>query len=104
MEYNELIAKVQHLPVDVPDSNAILQGVRHKVTRRRRQRQVVASMLVVLVLGGASMLFLPQPTPARPLTLAERVSRTIDTPRNDVPAPLAGYRHSIYNRQIYTLL
>lgn len=50
------------------------------------------------------MLFLPQPTPARPLTLAERVSRTIDTPRNDVPAPLAGYRHSIYNRQIYTLL
>ena len=50
------------------------------------------------------MLSLPQPTPARSLTLAERVSRTIGTPRNDGPAPLAGYRHSIYNRRIYALL
>ena len=102
MEYNELITRAQQAEVDAPDTDTILSGMYRTLNRRRRQRQVVLSMVLVLVVG-ASSLFL-QPRYESHITLAERVSAHIDTPATKTPAPLVGYRHSVYNRQIYTLL
>lgn len=102
MEYNELITKVQQAEVDAPDTDTILTGMRRTLSHRRRQRQVVLSTVLVLVVG-ASSIFL-QPRYENHITLAEQVSAHIDTPPTKTPAPLVGYRHSMYNRQIYTLL
>lgn len=104
MEYNELITRVQQAPVEAPDTDALLQGMHHTLQRRQRQRQWAVSMFFVLVMG-ATIALLPSATPtAHPITLAEQVSRRLDVPRNNAPAPLVGYRHSIRNRQIYTLI
>lgn len=102
MEYNELITKAQQAAVDAPDTNAILRGMHRTLHRRRRQQQAVLSTLLVLVVSGS--LFFLQPRQESRITLAESVSAHIDTPPTRTPAPLVGYRHSIYNRQIYTLL
>ena len=102
MEYNELISRVQQVAVDAPDTDTILSGMHRTMNRRRRQRQTVLSSVLVLVMG-ASGLFL-QPRYESHITLAEQVSAHIDTPPTKTPAPLVGYRHSIYYRQIYTLL
>jgi hypothetical protein len=104
MEYNELITRVQQAPVEVPGTEALLQGMHRTLQRRQKQRQWAVSMFFVLVVG-ATIALLPSATPAaRPITLAEQVSRQIDVPRSNTPAPLIGYRNSIHNRQIYTLL
>ena len=102
MEYNELITRAQQAAVDVPDTDTILSGMHRTLNCRRRQRQAVLSAVLVLVVG-ASGLFL-QPRYESHITIAEQVSAHIDTPPTQTPAPLVGYRHSMYNRQIYTLL
>ncbi len=102
MEYNELITRAQQVSVDTPDTNAILAGMSRTLRRRRRQRQALLSAMGLLVVG-VGLLFL-QPRHEGHITLAERVSAQIDTPATRTPAPLVGYRHSMYNRQIYTLL
>ena len=102
MEYNELIARAQQATFEAPDTDTILSGMHRTLNRRRRQRQAVLSTILVLVVG-ASGLFL-QPRYESHITLAEQVSAHIDTPPTKTPAPLVGYRHSMYNRQIYTLL
>lgn len=102
MEYNELITKAQQASVDAPDTDAILSGMHRTLRRRSRQRQMVLSVVLVFAMG-TSVFFL-QPHYETHLTLAERVSAHIDTPATRTPAPLVGYRHSMYNRQIYTLL
>ena len=102
MEYNELITKAQQASVDAPDTNAILSGMRHTLQRRQRHQQVVLSAALVLVVCVS--VFFMQPRYESHVTLAEYVSAKIDTPPTRTPAPLVGYRHSMYNRQIYTLL
>lgn len=104
MEYNDLIARVQQASVETPDTDALLNGMHRTLQRRQRRRQWAVSMVFVLLMGGTVMLSLPTPTEPRQLTLAERVSRTVDAPRSKMPAPLVGYRNSIRNRQIYTLI
>lgn len=88
--------------VDAPDTDAILTGVHLTLNRRRRQRQALLSTAVVLVTGVS--LFFMQPRYENHITLAECVSAHIDTPATRTPAPLVGYRNSMYNHQIYTLL
>ena len=102
MEYNELITRVQQASVDSPDTDAILSGMRRTLRRRRQQRQAIFSVVLVFAVG--SSVFFLQPHNEIPLTLAESVSAHIDTPSTKTPAPIVGYRHSVYNRQIYTLI
>jgi hypothetical protein len=102
MEYNELITKAQQASVDVPDTDAILAGMHRTLRRRRQHWQAVLSMVIVFAIGTAA--YFLQPRYETRLTLAECVSAHIDTPPTRTPAPLVGYRHSMYNRQIYTLL
>ena len=102
MEYNELITRVQQASVDVPDTDAILTGMHRTLRHRRQQRQMLLSVAIVLAMGTS--LFFLQPRNETRLTLAECVSAHIATPPPKTPAPLVGYRHSMYNRQIYTLL
>lgn len=102
MEYNSIIARAQQTPVEAPDADAILSGMRRTLRRRSRQRQMVLSVVLVLAMGTS--VFILQPRYETHLTLAECVSAHIDTPATRMPAPLVGYRHSMYNRQIYTLL
>lgn len=102
MEYNELITKAQQVSVDAPDTDAILTGMHRTLRRRQQQRQALFSTLLVLAVGVAVFSF--QPRYESHVTLAELVSSRIDTPPTRTPAPLVGYRHSMYNRQIYTLL
>lgn len=104
MEYNELITRAQQASVDAPDTDAILAGMRRTMRRRQRQRQTVLSTLIVLAVTSSAYLMQPRYDKADSLTLAEVVSRRIDTPPTNMPAPLVGYRNSIHNRQIYTLL
>ena len=103
MEYNELITRAQRAAVDSPDTDAILTGMHRTLRRRRQQRQTVLSMVLVLAVGTSVFFLQPSPT-QQPRTLAECVSLQLDTPPTRTPAPLVGYRHSVYNRQIYTLL
>lgn len=103
MEYNNLITRVQKASVDAPDTDAILGGMRRTLHRRHRQRQVAISLAIVLAVGTAVATM--QPRHDRAVTLAELVSLRIDTPPSPEPAPIAGYRNSLYNHQIiYTLL
>ena len=103
MEYKDLITRVQRAPVDVPDTDAILDGMRRTLRRRRQQRLTVFG--VVMLLLGSTMALPLLSSPAEPeLTLAERVSRRIDIRPTDTPAPLVGYRNSVHYHQIYTLL
>jgi hypothetical protein len=104
MEYNELITRAQRASVEPPATDAILGGMRRTLHRRRQRRQAWVTTVVVL-LAGAAMALPLLPSQHEPLpTLAERVSSQLDARPNNLPAPLAGYRHSMYKRQIYTLL
>lgn len=104
MEYNELIERAQHTPVDIPDTDAILGGMRRTV-QRRRQRQWAAVGAVCLLLAVAPLFFTLQRLSSNPSpTLAESVSATLPSTPGDLPAPLAGYRHSIRNHQTTTLI
>lgn len=104
MEYNELIAKAQQAFDEPPATDVLLDGMRRTLHRRRQRRQALLSAVVVLLAVAALLPSLSASQAVPPLTLAEQVSLCLDTPSNHTPAPLAGYRHSIYNRQIYTLL
>ena len=104
MEYNELIERVQQTPSDVPDTDAILGGMRRTV-QRRRQQQWAAMGAICLVLAVAPLFLTLQPSSSNPSpTLAESVSATLPSAPGDLPAPLAGYRHSIRNHQTTTLI
>lgn len=102
MEYNDLITRVQQAPVEVPDTDTILGSMRRTVRRKELRRRTLLSSVFILVAGGAMMLPLFTPPHTGELTLAERVSRSLDVRPNDIPAPLLGYQHSMYNRQILT--
>lgn len=104
MEYNDLITRVQQSTVDVPDTDAILGSMRRTVRRRELRRRTLLSSAFVLVSGVAMALPLATPQVSSELTLAERVSRSLDMRPNDIPAPLLGYQHSMHNRQILTLI
>lgn len=104
MEYNDLITRVQQAPVDVPDADAILGSMRRTVRRRELRRRTLLSSAFVLAVGVAMVLPLATSHGTSELTLAERVSRSLDVRPNDIPAPLLGYQHSIHNRQILTLI
>ena len=103
MEYNELINRMQQASVDAPDAENILAGMRCTVHRRRMQQQVLLSSVLVLAVIAPAFLLQYGHNEAR-ITLAEQVSLKIDTKSTRTPAPIVGYRHSMYNRQIYTLL
>lgn len=105
MEYNELIAKIQHQPVDTPDTNAILAGMRRKMHRsRQRSRQRQALVAAACLLLAIVPLALPIADTTPKPTLAETVSATLPSSPNDLPAPLAGYRNSLRNHQIHTVI
>lgn len=104
MEYKELITKVQQVSVETPDTEKIVLCLHNRIQHRQQQRKWIASISFVLVVG-AILLLLPYPTrEPQPITLAEQVSSQLKTPRTQTPAPLAGYQHSIRNRQIYTFI
>ncbi len=103
MEYKDLITRVQRAPVDVPDTDAILDGMRRTLRRRRQQRMTVFGVVMLLLGSTMALPLLSSPAEPEP-TLAERVSSKLDARPKDIPAPLAGYRHSLYNRQIFTLI
>ena len=100
MEYNELIAKIQHQPVDTPDTEAILAGMRRKMHRSRQRRAIVAAAACLLL--AVVPLALPVADTPKP-TLAETVSATLPSSPDNLPAPLTGYRNSIRNHQTKTL-
>lgn len=102
MEYNELIVKIQHQPVDTPDTDAILAGMRRKM-RRSRQRQAIVAAAACLLLAIVPLALPIADTTPKP-TLAETVSATLPSSANDLPAPLAGYRNSLRNHQIHTVI
>lgn len=104
MEYNELITRVQQAPTEVPSTDTLLGGMRRTLRRRQQQRQILISAAAMLLIGGAASLSLPSSGRNTEPTLAERVSRSLNTRPNDIPAPLAGYRHSTFNHQILTLI
>lgn len=104
MEYSELITRAQQAPLEAPGTDVVLEGMRNTMHRRRQNRRWLVMALYLLVAGGTIATLLP-PTPAgQPVALVEKVSRQLDVPRDKMPAPLVGYRNSIHNRQIYTLL
>ncbi len=100
MEYNELIEKIQHQPVDTPDTDAILAGMRRKMHRSRQRQALVAAACLLLAIVPLSLPVADTPKP----TLAETVSATLPSSPNDLPAPLAGYRNSLRNHQIHTAI
>lgn len=102
MEYNELIERVQHTSVDIPDTNAILGGMRRTIHRRRQKKTILASTacLIIAIIPLALSINRESPTP----TLAEVVSATIQSSSDELPAPLTGYRNSIRNHQTTTLI
>lgn len=102
MEYNELIERVQQTPIDVPDTDAILGGMRRTLHRRRQQRTLLTSA-VCLLLATLPLAVSMGDSPATP-TLAEAVSATLPSSPNDLPAPLAGYKNSIRNHQTTTVI
>lgn len=102
MEYNELIEKVRHTSVDTPDTDKILNGMRLTVQRRRQQQLLTAA--TVCLLFAVTPLILPLGNDNSTPTLAETVSATLPSSPNDLPAPLAGYKNSLRNHQIETLI
>lgn len=98
MEYNKLIERVQQMPIEVPDTDSILGGMRSTMHRRRKQRRLVFSLAIVLVVGTSA--YFMQPRSGKTITLAEAISATLQSSPNDLPAPLAGYKNSIRNHQI----
>ena len=103
MEYNELITQARQTSIEAPDTDTILDGMRHTLHRRQRQRQTLFSAVLILAVGTL-LLFEHQPgKQLTAMTLAEQVSAHLDNPPTKQPAPLVGYRNSIYNHNIYTL-
>ena len=100
MEYNELIEKIQQQPVDTPDTDAILAGMRRKMHRSRQRQALVAAACLLLAVVPLALPVADTPKP----TLAETVSATLPSSPNDLPAPLAGYRNSLRNHQIHTVI
>lgn len=101
MEYKELIEKAQAMPVDVPDTDTIIAGMRRKMHRSRQRRALVAAACLLLAIVP---LALPIADTTPKPTLAETVSATLPSSPNDLPAPLAGYRNSLRNHQIHTAI
>ena len=104
MEYSELITRVQQASLETPDADALLEGMRNTMHRRRQNRRWLVMALYLIVVGGTIAALLPTTPAGQPMALVEKVSRQLDVPHDKMPAPLAGYRNSIHNRQIYTLL
>lgn len=100
MEYNELIEKIQQQPVDTPDTEAILAGMRRKMHRSRQRQALVAAACLLLAIVPLTLPVANTPKP----TLAETVSATLPSSPDNLPAPLAGYRNSIRNHQIHTAI
>lgn len=101
MEYIELIEKIQHQPVDTPDTGAILAGMRRKMHRSRQRRAILAAACLLMAFVP---LALPIADNTPKPTLAETVSATLPSSPNDLPAPLAGYKNSLRNHQIHTAI
>lgn len=105
MEYNELITRARRMETDIPETEDLMSGMRRTMRHRRRQRwHTVLYALTVLIIGGVALIALPPATSRQGMTLAERVSRSLNSRPNDIPAPLLGYRHSNNHRQILTLI
>lgn len=104
MEYNEFITRVRQAQPDSPDTDTILAGMRRTLHRRQQRHRAILSAVFVLAVGSSVLFMQPRYGSSDSPTLAETVSLRIDAPPTNTPAPVAGYRHSIYNRQIYTLL
>lgn len=102
MEYNELIEKVQAMPIDVPDTGTIITGMRRTI-QRRRQRQTLLAAAACILLAIIPLTLSSGGSSAKP-TLAETVSATLPSSPDNLPAPLAGYRNSIRNHQTKTLI
>lgn len=81
-----------------------MRSVRQTLQRRDQRRRTVLSSLFLLLACVAIVLPLTSTQEPQELMLAERVSRSLNARPNELPAPLLGYQHSIYNRQIYTLI
>ena len=102
MEYNEMIERLRNTPAEIPDTNTIINGMRHALRRRRMmQTGIVAAACVFLL---AFPLLTPSPTPQQGITLTERVSLRSDNTPTKEPASITGYRQTKHNRQIYTFL
>ena len=102
MEYNKLIEKIQRTPVDIPDTDTILGGMRHTLHRRRHQRTMLTTMACLLLVTVPISLSVGSASSSP--TLAEVVSATLQSSPNDLPAPLAGYKNSIRNHQTKTII
>lgn len=102
MEYNELIEQARQTHVDVPDTDAILGGMRRTVQRRRRQQ--LFTVAAVCLLFAVTPLILPSGNGISTPTLAETVSATLPSSTDDLPAPLAGYKNSIRNHQTTSII
>ena len=104
MEYNELIEQARQATVDAPGTDTIMGGMRRTLRRCRQQRQTFISALLVLAVGASLTIARPSYGHPAAMTLAEQVSARLDSTPDTLPASLAGYRHSNYYRQIYTLI
>ena len=89
---------------DAPDTGELLSNVRQRLYNRRQRQRLTLAAVLALLLGGAATLPLLVQGEEPTLTLAERVSARVDTPKSKLPAPIAGYQHSISNRNIMTLI
>ena len=97
-----MIERLRHMPADVPNTDTILDGMRHTLRRRRMRQAGIATAACILLL--AAPLLTPSPSTSQGITLAERVSLRSYNPPDKEPTPITGYRQTKYNRQIYTFL
>lgn len=105
MEYNKMIELARQSSPDAPGTGEVLNSVRQRLyLRRQRQRLTLAAVLTLLLGGTATMPLLATQDEEPTLTLAEKVSARVDTPKSKLPPPIVGYQHSISNRNIMTLI
>lgn len=106
MEYNKMIELARQAPHDAPDTGEVMESVRHGLRVRRQRQRLLTSMacIVLAVTPIALTTHLSNHTSRTAPTLAETVSATLSTTPNDLPAPLRGYRNSIRNHQIMTVI
>lgn len=102
MEYNRLIEQAQQHVADAPDEDTIIAGV-HRTLRTRCKRKIILASTACILLTVMPIAFTFNTDNISP-TLAETVSATFQPSPDAPPAPLVGYRNSLRNHKLMTLI
>lgn len=102
MEYNKIIELARQSMPDAPDTDEVLNGVHRTLQRRRRQRTMIASVACIVL--AIMPLTLNTKHSTINTTLVESVSASLPPSTSNMPAPIEGYRNSIRNNLIMTMI